>query len=210
LRALTISSHGGLDALEYRTDLPIPDVSAGQVRVRVSAAALNHLDLFMLDGLPGVTLRPPWVLGADGTGTIDAIGENAKTHLMIGDRVVINGGISDGTCEFCKAGEQSLCVKFRLLGEHQRPRLHIVQHERSQHDRRPRAARNTQREHGYQRGAGRRIFRCFRRGKPICNTGAELAAAAIHLFLDSVSDERSDGRAAAGDRTDRTADARAA
>jgi NADPH:quinone reductase-like Zn-dependent oxidoreductase len=118
LRALTISSHGGLDALEYRTDLPIPDVTAGQVRVRVSAAALNHLDLFMLDGLPGVTLTPPWVLGADGTGTIDAIGENAKTHLMIGDRVVINGGISDGTCEYCRAGEQSLCVHFGLLGEH--------------------------------------------------------------------------------------------
>jgi len=118
LRALAISSHGGLDALEYRTDLPIPDVSAGQVRVRVTAAALNHLDLFMLDGLPGVTITPPWVLGADGTGTIDAIGENAKTHLMIGDRVVINGGISDGTCEYCRAGEQSLCVHFGLLGEH--------------------------------------------------------------------------------------------
>ncbi len=118
MRALTISSHGGLGALEYRTDLPIPDVTAGQVRVRVSAASLNHLDLFMLDGLPGVTLRPPWVLGADGTGTIDAIGENAKTHLMIGDRVVINGGISDGTCEYCRAGEQSLCVHFGLLGEH--------------------------------------------------------------------------------------------
>lgn len=99
-------------------DLPIPEVSAGQVRVRVSAAALNHLDLFMLDGLPGVTIRPPWVLGADGTGTIDAIGQNAKTHLMIGDRVVINGGISDGTCEYCRAGEQSLCVHFGLLGEH--------------------------------------------------------------------------------------------
>jgi len=118
LRALTISSHGGLDGLEYRTDLPIPDVSAGQVRVRVSAAALNHLDLFMLDGLPGVTVRLPWVLGADGTGTIDAIGENAKTHLMIGDRVVINPGISDGTCEYCRSGEQSLCVQFGLLGEH--------------------------------------------------------------------------------------------
>ena len=118
MRALSISSHGGLDALEYRTDLPIPEVSAGQVRVRVTAAALNHLDLFMLDGLPGITLRPPWILGADGTGTIDAIGQNAKTHLMIGDRVIINGGISDGTCEYCRGGEQSLCVQFGLLGEH--------------------------------------------------------------------------------------------
>jgi NADPH:quinone reductase-like Zn-dependent oxidoreductase len=118
VRALTISSHSGLDALEYRTDLPIPDVSTGQVRVRVTAAALNHLDLFMLKGLPGVRLKAPWVLGADCTGTIDAIGENAKTHLMIGDRVVINGGISDGTCEYCRAGEQSLCIHFGLLGEH--------------------------------------------------------------------------------------------
>ncbi|HEY3258201.1 MAG TPA: alcohol dehydrogenase catalytic domain-containing protein, partial [Gemmatimonadaceae bacterium] len=75
MRALTISAHGGLDKLEYRTDLPIPEASAGQVRVRVTAAALNHLDLFMLEGLPGATLRPPWVMGADATGTIDAIGE---------------------------------------------------------------------------------------------------------------------------------------
>lgn len=118
MRALTISSHGGLEALEYRTDLPIPEVSAGQVRVRITAAALNHLDLFMLEGLPGITIRPPWVLGADGTGTIDAIGANAKTHLMIGDRVIINGGISDGTCEYCRGGEQSLCIHFGLLGEH--------------------------------------------------------------------------------------------
>ena len=96
LRALTISANGGLDRLEYRTDLPIPEVSAGQVRVRVAAAALNHLDLFMLQGLPGATLRPPWILGADATGTVDAIGENAKARLMIGDRVIINPGISDG------------------------------------------------------------------------------------------------------------------
>ena len=119
MRALTISAHGGLDRIEYRTDLPIPEVSAGQVRVRVTSAALNHLDLFMVEGLPGVTLRPPWVLGADGTGTIDAIGDNAKARLMIGDRVIINPGISDGTCEYCRAGEQSLCVRFGILGEHQ-------------------------------------------------------------------------------------------
>jgi NADPH:quinone reductase-like Zn-dependent oxidoreductase len=118
LRALTISAHGGLDKLEYRHDLPVPEVNAGQVRVRVRAAALNHLDLFMLEGLPGVTLRPPWVMGADGMGVIDNIGENANTRCMIGDRVIINPGISDGTCEYCRAGEQSLCVHFGLLGEH--------------------------------------------------------------------------------------------
>jgi NADPH:quinone reductase-like Zn-dependent oxidoreductase len=118
LRALTISAHGGLDKIEYRTDLPIPEVSAGQVRVRVAAAALNHLDLFMLEGLPGATLRPPWIPGADATGTVDAIGESVKARLMIGDRVIINPGISDGVCEYCRAGEQSLCIHFGILGEH--------------------------------------------------------------------------------------------
>jgi NADPH:quinone reductase-like Zn-dependent oxidoreductase len=117
LRALTISAHGGLDQLEYRTDLPIPEVSAGEVRVRVTAAALNHLDLFMLQGLPGITLRPPWILGADATGVVDAVGEGAK-RVDIGDTVIVNPGISDGTCEYCRAGEQSLCVRFGILGEH--------------------------------------------------------------------------------------------
>jgi NADPH:quinone reductase-like Zn-dependent oxidoreductase len=118
LRALTISAHGGLDRIEYRGDLPVPDVSAGQVRVRVTAAALNHLDLFMLEGLPGTTLRPPWVLGADATGILDAIGDGAAPNASIGDTVVINPGISDGSCEYCRAGEQSLCVRFGILGEH--------------------------------------------------------------------------------------------
>ncbi len=118
MRALTISAHGGLDRIEYRGDLPVPDVSAGQVRVRVTAAALNHLDLFMLEGLPGTTLRPPWVLGADATGILDAIGDGAAPNASIGDTVVINPGISDGSCEYCRAGEQSLCVRFGILGEH--------------------------------------------------------------------------------------------
>lgn len=118
MRALTISAHGGLENLEYRTDLPVPEVSAGQVRVRVTAAALNHLDLFMLQGLPGVTLRPPWIMGADATGVVDAVGEGAKRTANVGDSVIINPGISDGTCEYCRAGEQSLCVRFGILGEH--------------------------------------------------------------------------------------------
>jgi NADPH:quinone reductase-like Zn-dependent oxidoreductase len=118
LRALTISAHGGLDQLEYRTDLPIPEVGPGHVRVRLTAAALNRLDLFMVGGLPGVTLRPPWVMGADGTGVLDAVGEGTTVAAAIGDNVIINPGISDGTCEYCRAGEESLCIHFGILGEH--------------------------------------------------------------------------------------------
>ena len=117
MRALTISAHGGTEQLEFRTDIPVPEVSSGTVRVRIQAAALNHLDVFMLAGLPGVTITPGWVMGADGTGIVDQVGDGVDS-VRSGDRVVINGGISDRTCEFCKAGEQSLCIRFRLLGEH--------------------------------------------------------------------------------------------
>jgi NADPH:quinone reductase-like Zn-dependent oxidoreductase len=118
VKALTISAHGGLDAIEFRDDVATPELTgAGDVRVRIAAAALNHLDLFVVKGMPGVTIVPPWVLGADGTGTIESVGSDVK-NVAPGDRVVINPGISCHVCEYCKAGEHSLCVKFALLGEH--------------------------------------------------------------------------------------------
>ena len=117
MQALTISAHGGLDRIEVR-DIPTPTVqSPGDVRVRIRAAALNHLDLFVVGGLPGVNIEAPWVLGADGTGIIDAVGKNV-TDVSVGDRVVINPGISDRVCAYCRAGEQPLCVRFGILGEH--------------------------------------------------------------------------------------------
>jgi NADPH:quinone reductase-like Zn-dependent oxidoreductase len=121
VRGLAISEHGGLDKVEYRTDLIKPEPKRGEIRVRVRAAALNHLDLFVVGGLPGVTITPPWVLGADAAGVVDAVGDLsgvADNQLKVGDVVIINGGISDHTCEYCKSGEQSLCVHFKLLGEH--------------------------------------------------------------------------------------------
>lgn len=118
MQALTISGHGGLDRVEFRDDLPIPDVVRGDdVRIRVRAAALNHLDLFVVAGLPGVTITPPWILGADAAGTIDAVGSDV-TGLTVGDFVIVNPGLSDRTCEYCRAGEQPLCPRFRILGEH--------------------------------------------------------------------------------------------
>jgi NADPH:quinone reductase-like Zn-dependent oxidoreductase len=118
VRALTISAHGGLDQLEYRTDLPVPDLPRKDyVRVRVQAAALNHLDLFVLGGLPGVTIEPPWVMGADGAGVVEEVGPKSR-GVKVGDTVIINPGISDGTCEYCREGDEPLCLNFGILGEH--------------------------------------------------------------------------------------------
>ncbi len=81
------------------------------------AAALNHLDLFVVRGLPGVTHAFPHVLGADGAGIVESVGP-AVTRVKVGDRVLLNPGVSCQRCEYCLAGEQSLCTTYRLLGEH--------------------------------------------------------------------------------------------
>jgi NADPH:quinone reductase and related Zn-dependent oxidoreductases len=120
VRGLTISAHGGLDQIEYRTDLPKPEPTQGEIRVRVKAVALNHLDLYVLGGMPGVNIVAPWILGADAAGTVDAIGDLGGTtegDIKVGDTVIVNPGLSDHTCEYCLAGEHSLCVNFRILGE---------------------------------------------------------------------------------------------
>jgi NADPH:quinone reductase-like Zn-dependent oxidoreductase len=118
MRALIIDSHGGLEQVHCRDGVADPQLAAPtDVRVRLSAAALNHLDLFVVGGVPGVKITPAWVLGGDGVGMIESVG-SAVTSVKEGDRIVINPGLSCYACEYCLAGEHSLCVRFGLLGEH--------------------------------------------------------------------------------------------
>ena len=109
--------HGDLSQLEV-ADAPPPIVSdAGDVVVRLQAAALNHLDLWTLRGLPGLSLGFPHILGADGAGVVEAIGSGV-TSVAEGDRVMINPGIPCYRCDRCLEGEHSVCDRFTLLGEH--------------------------------------------------------------------------------------------
>jgi NADPH:quinone reductase-like Zn-dependent oxidoreductase len=118
VRALTISNNGGLDEIEYRTDLPVPSLRGpDDVRIRVTAAALNHLDLFVVAGLPGVKIAAPFILGSDACGIVESIGDGVK-NVAVGDYVILNPGMSDGTCEYCLDGEQPLCPRYQILGEH--------------------------------------------------------------------------------------------
>ncbi|HXI22103.1 MAG TPA: zinc-binding dehydrogenase [Gemmatimonadales bacterium] len=117
MKALTLTATGGPEHLRLQ-DVPTPEPRApDDVRVRVQAAALNHLDLFVAGGLPGLTYQFPHIVGADGAGVVDACGPGA-TRVRPGDRVLINPGISCGACEWCGAGEQPLCPGFGILGEH--------------------------------------------------------------------------------------------
>jgi NADPH:quinone reductase-like Zn-dependent oxidoreductase len=119
MRAWVIRATGDLDQLQ-QSDVPDPpgagSLAAREVRVALRAAALNHLDLFVVRGLPH-EYRFPHVLGADGAGVVDAVGPEVRS-VQPGDRVMINPGIPDYTCEYCRAGEQSLCRRYGILGEH--------------------------------------------------------------------------------------------
>ncbi|HVO34259.1 MAG TPA: zinc-binding dehydrogenase [Gemmatimonadales bacterium] len=117
MRAVTIRSNGDSEAVLIE-DVPRPAVEGpDDVVVALRAAALNHLDLFVVRGLPGVKPRFPHVLGADGAGIVEAAGPGV-TRVRVGDRVLLDPGVSCRTCQYCLAGEHSLCTTYRLLGEH--------------------------------------------------------------------------------------------
>ena len=116
MRALHFTEHGDLDKLTYG-ERPAPPVARRTVRVATRAAALNHLDLFVLRGLPGVDLALPHIPGSDGAGVVQEVGEEVS-GFKPGDAVMLNPLLSCGQCEFCRSGEQSLCVKVGILGEH--------------------------------------------------------------------------------------------
>lgn len=117
MKALVLKGHGDLSQVAI-AEVPAPEVRAPwDVRVRLRAAALNHLDLWTVRGLPGLSLRFPHVLGGDGAGVVEAVGSGV-TRVKPGDAVLFNPGISCYRCEWCLAGEHSLCVQYQLLGEH--------------------------------------------------------------------------------------------
>jgi NADPH:quinone reductase-like Zn-dependent oxidoreductase len=120
MRVITFAAHGGPEQLVLRSDVPEPELDAPDaVRVRIHAAALNRLDLWVLGGIPGSKVQPGWALGSDGAGVVESVG-SAVTSVRPGDRVLLNPGVVDRTCrcEYCRDGDQPLCLTYGILGEH--------------------------------------------------------------------------------------------
>lgn len=117
MKALTIDGYG-LENVALR-DVAAPEPRAGEVTVAVKAAAYNHLDLWTLRGALKIEHHFPHTLGADGAGVVEAVGAGVPPGIHPGDRVLVNPAMSCGVCERCRAGEQSECASFRMLGEHE-------------------------------------------------------------------------------------------
>lgn len=115
MKAIIFHQHGGSDVLEY-ANFPTPAPKAGEVLVRLRAAALNRLDIWVRNGWPGIHIEYPHIPGADGAGEISAIGKEVD-GWQVGDRVVINANLGCGECDFCLRGQDNLCRNWNLVGE---------------------------------------------------------------------------------------------
>lgn len=115
MRAAVFREHGGPEVLEL-AEMPRPEPGRGEVLVQVRAAGLNHLDLWVRRGLPIGTLLPH-VGGSDVAGVVAELGEGVE-GLAVGTRVVVNPSLWCRRCRYCAQGEHSLCVEYRILGEH--------------------------------------------------------------------------------------------
>lgn len=115
MKAVYFNEHGDVDVLRYG-HVPLPEISSKEALVKLEFAALNRLDLWVRQGWSGMKLSYPHITGADGAGTIAALG-NEVTGWQIGDRVVINANLGCGHCEYCIAGYENRCVNWGLLGE---------------------------------------------------------------------------------------------
>ena len=116
MKSVRIHEHGGIEKLQFN-EVPTPPVGPDDVLVHVKATSINHLDLWVRQGLPGVKFPLPMIPGVDAAGVVAEIGSEVR-HVAAGDRVVVAQGISCGHCKQCLNGDDNLCKDYRLIGEH--------------------------------------------------------------------------------------------
>lgn len=114
MKATIFRQHGGPEVLEY-TDMPDPSIRADEVLLEVKACALNHLDIFVRNGLPGIEIPLPHILGNDIAGVVKEVGE-LVTWAKRGDEVMVQPGVSCGHCQACLSGQDNLCREYDMIG----------------------------------------------------------------------------------------------
>ena len=114
MKAVIFSQHGGPEVLKY-TEGPDPQIKANEVLVEVRACALNHLDVWVRAGLPGIKIPLPHILGDDVAGVVREAGE-LVTWTKPGDEVMVQPGVSCGHCVECLAGRDNMCDEYDMIG----------------------------------------------------------------------------------------------
>ena len=114
MKAVWFEAYGGPEVLQYG-DRPEPVLRADEALVRVRACGINHLDLWVRKGLPGLSPEMPHILGNDIVGDVVAVGD-AVRHLTVRARTLVLPTLSCGACPACMNGDDNLCRLYDVLG----------------------------------------------------------------------------------------------
>lgn len=114
MKAVVFYEHGGIEKLKY-TEVEEPRPSAKEVKIKVRACGLNHLDIWVREGLRGPDIPMPHILGSEVAGEIAELGEGVE-GLEKGERVLVAPGLSCRRCRHCLSGNDSLCKDFKIMG----------------------------------------------------------------------------------------------
>lgn len=114
MKAVIFARHGGPEVLEY-TDVPDPVIGTGQLLVRVKACSINHLDIWIRQGIPAYAIKLPHISGCDVAGVVERVGAGVR-QIKPGDPVILTPGLSCGRCEWCRAGHDNLCASYGIRG----------------------------------------------------------------------------------------------
>ncbi len=115
MKAIILESHGLPDILKYK-DIETPSCEANKIKIKIKNASINHLDLWVRAGIPGMNLKLPMIMGSDATGVIVEIGDNVEGYSN-GDDVIIQPGVYDPSCPISQRGDENLSPSYGILGE---------------------------------------------------------------------------------------------
>ena len=114
MKAVRFHEHGDISVLRYE-ECPVPQIAADEVLVQVKACALNHLDIYVRQGMPGMKVPLPHICGSDVSGIVVETGSTVR-NVTAGARVIAAPGIGCGTCQSCLEGKDNTCLRYTLLG----------------------------------------------------------------------------------------------
>jgi len=113
MKAVRFHEFGGPSVLQI-DDIDEPTCKPNEVKIKIIASGINHLDIWVRKGLPWINF--PWILGSDGSGIIHEIGSNVSKWI-VGDEVVVHPGYSCGNCKYCNNKNENYCSNYGIMGE---------------------------------------------------------------------------------------------
>lgn len=114
MKAVVFHEHGGPEQLVYQ-DFPYPEADVDEVIVKVKACSINHLDIWIRQGIPAYKMNLPHISGCDVSGIVEDVGKHVK-DVNIGDKVIIAPGLSCFKCDQCISGNDNLCESYKIFG----------------------------------------------------------------------------------------------